>query len=64
MAKRGRPRGAPSEVVNVRLAVTAYDEACRIALRRGIPLSTLLRESLEELFVGKKSTTEPPARIM
>jgi hypothetical protein len=54
----GRPRlveGQDTEPLMVRVPKPLYDEICRVAYRKGIPVSALLRCVLSQRFV----TTNP-----
>jgi hypothetical protein len=58
--RRGRPKGDPSERMDVRLPQPLFDAVCRDALRRGIPASTLVRRIVAQHFLsGGKAATAP-----
>jgi predicted DNA binding CopG/RHH family protein len=55
--RRGRPRAEhPSEKMDIRLSRPVFDAVCRVAVRRGVPAATLIRQLLERQFLpGDKS---------
>ncbi len=62
MAKRGRPRSPfPTHKVDIRLTRPAFDAACQEAVRRNMPLATLIRKMLERRYLLPCSKSENPS---
>jgi hypothetical protein len=60
MPRRGRPKGDPSERMDIRFPQRLFDVVCRDAVRRGIPASTLVRRIVAQHFLsGDKSQQLP-----
>jgi hypothetical protein len=60
VAKRGRPKSlVPTHKVDIRLTGPAFDAACQEALRRRLPLATMIRKMLERRYLPclKSETT-------
>lgn len=60
-SRRGRPRQFDGAQVSVRLPNALHDRLCREAIRRGEPLSDIIRERLQgQNFVSQKSPSQDP----
>lgn len=57
MSKPGRKplvEGQPSVTFTVRLSKPAADDACRLALRQGVSVSSVLREALRTFLANDR----------
>lgn len=60
MARRGRPRAAPSETVSIRLKGPDHDALAQASLERREPMTDIIRRAIRnELLYLKKSKAEP-----
>lgn len=57
MSKPGRKplmEGQPTDTVTVRLPLSMHDDLCRLALKRDIPVSALIRQGLQRFLQDER----------
>lgn len=46
--------GQPTDTVTVRLPLSMHDDLCRLALKRDIPVSALIRQGLQRFLQDER----------